>query len=207
MLAYFVIVRATLSVEKPDVIQHFAEMTHEFVTDQSESIIGHGYERFTSYITTLALFILLCNLLGLVPGFESPTASYVVPLGVAILTFVYYHYHGIRANGFSYIKQFLGPVWWLYPLMLPIEVIAQCPSLRQHVCRRHGHARLLLAHPGRCADPLSDAPFWSSHHPGLRLHDPDDGVSFVGRGPRTLGQSLPAAGAPPPGRLQHSPLA
>jgi len=129
MLAYFVIVRATLSVEKPDVIQHFAEMTHEFVTDQSESIIGHGYERFTSYITTLALFILLCNLLGLVPGFESPTASYVVPLGVAILTFVYYHYHGIRANGFSYIKQFLGPVWWLYPLMLPIEVISHCARM------------------------------------------------------------------------------
>lgn len=124
LLAYFVIVRATLSVEKPDVIQHFAEMTHEFVTDQSESIIGHGYERFTSYITTLALFILLCNLLGLVPGFESPTASYVVPLGVAILTFIYYHYHGIRANGFSYVKQFLGPVWWLYPLMFPIEVIS-----------------------------------------------------------------------------------
>jgi F-type H+-transporting ATPase subunit a len=129
LLAYFVIVRATLSVEKPDVIQHFAEMTHEFVTDQSESIIGHGYERFTSYITTLALFILLCNLLGLVPGFESPTASYVVPLGVAILTFVYYHYHGIRANGFSYVKQFLGPVWWLYPLMLPIEVISHCARM------------------------------------------------------------------------------
>ena len=74
-------------------------------------------------------FILLCNLLGLVPGFESPTASYVVPLGVAILTFVYYHYHGIRANGFSYVKQFLGPVWWLYPLMLPIEVISHCARM------------------------------------------------------------------------------
>lgn len=129
LLLYFIAVRASLSVEKPDVIQHFAEMTHEFVTGQSESIIGHGYERFTSYITTLALFILLCNLLGLVPGFESPTASYVVPLGCAILTFVYYHYHGIRANGFSYVKQFLGPVWWLYPLMLPIELISHCARM------------------------------------------------------------------------------
>jgi F-type H+-transporting ATPase subunit a len=124
LLAYFLWVRASLSVEKPTTVQHFAEMTHEFVTGQSESIIGHGYERFTSYITTLALFILLCNLLGLVPGFESPTASYVVPLGCAILTFIYYNFHGIRANGLGYIKQFLGPVWWLYPLMFPIEVIS-----------------------------------------------------------------------------------
>jgi F-type H+-transporting ATPase subunit a len=70
------------------------------------------------------MFILLCNLVGLVPGLESPTADVVVPLGCAVITFVYYHYHGIRANGFGYVKQFLGPVWWLYPLMLPIEIIS-----------------------------------------------------------------------------------
>ncbi len=50
----------------------------------------------------------------------------VVPLGFALVTFLYYHYHGIRANGFAYIKQFLGPVWWLYPLLLPIEIISHC---------------------------------------------------------------------------------
>jgi F-type H+-transporting ATPase subunit a len=124
LLLYFVVVRLTLSVEKPGVIQHFSEMTHEFVNEQSEAIIGHGYERFTAYLTVLALFILIANLMGLVPGLESPTAFAVVPLGFALVTFVYYHYHGIRANGFSYIKQFLGPVWWLYPLMLPIEIIS-----------------------------------------------------------------------------------
>jgi len=48
----------------------------------------------------------------------------VVPLGLALVTFVFYHYHGVRANGFGYIKQFLGPVWWLYPLLLPIEIIS-----------------------------------------------------------------------------------
>jgi len=99
-------------------------MTHEFVNDQGEQIIGHGYERFTGYLTALGLFILLCNLLGLVPGLESPTANVTVPLGFALVTFLYYHYHGIRANGAGYIKQFLGPVWWLYPLMLPIEIIS-----------------------------------------------------------------------------------
>lgn len=124
MLLYFALVRLTLSVETPGPVQHLAEATHEFVGAQSESIIGHGYERFTAYLTVLLLFILLGNLMGLVPGLESPTASAVVPLGFALVTFVYYHYHGIRANGFSYVKQFLGPVWWLYPLMLPIEIIS-----------------------------------------------------------------------------------
>jgi F-type H+-transporting ATPase subunit a len=124
MLLWFVIVRVSLSVEKPSAVQHLAELTHGFVGEQSESIIGHGYERFTSYLTVLLLFILLGNLLGLIPGFESPTSNPVVPLGFAVVTFLYYHYHGIRANGFSYIKQFLGPVWWLYPLMLPIEIIS-----------------------------------------------------------------------------------
>ena len=124
LLAYFAIVRLTLDVEKPAAAQHLAEITHEFVTEQGESIIGHGHKRFASYLTTLGLFILLCNLLGLVPGLESPTASPVVPLGFALVTFLYYHFHGVRVNGFGYIKQFLGPVWWLAPLMFVIEVIS-----------------------------------------------------------------------------------
>jgi F-type H+-transporting ATPase subunit a len=124
LVGYFAIVRVSLSVEKPNGFQHLAEMTHEFVSDQGEQIIGHGYERFTGYLTALGLFILLSNLLGLIPGLESPTAVVTVPLGFALVTFVYYHYHGIRANGFGYIKQFLGPVWWLYWLLFPIEVIS-----------------------------------------------------------------------------------
>jgi F-type H+-transporting ATPase subunit a len=124
LLVWFVMIRASLSVEKPGAVQHLAELTHGFIGEQSESIIGHGYERFISYLTVLLLFILLGNLLGLIPGFESPTANPVVPLGFAVVTFLYYHYHGIRANGWSYIKQFLGPVWWLYWLMIPIEIIS-----------------------------------------------------------------------------------
>ncbi|WP_158793847.1 F0F1 ATP synthase subunit A [Granulicella sp. L60] len=124
LIAYFLVVRFTLSVEKPAPVQHLAEMTHEFVSEQGESIIGHGYERFVSYLTALLLFILLANLMGIVPGLKSPTAEAVVPLGFAIVTFFYYHYHGIRENGWGYIKQFLGPVWWLYWLLFPIEVIS-----------------------------------------------------------------------------------
>jgi F-type H+-transporting ATPase subunit a len=124
LLVYFVVVRVTLSVEKPGNVQHVAEMTNEFISEQSENIIGPHSERFASYLTVLALFILIANLMGLVPGLQSPTASPVVPLGFALCTFIYYHFHGVRANGFGYVKQFLGPLWWLYPLMLPIELIS-----------------------------------------------------------------------------------
>ena len=54
----------SLSVENPGAVQHVAEMTHEFVSEQGEQIIGHGYERFTSYLTVLLLFILLCESAG-----------------------------------------------------------------------------------------------------------------------------------------------
>jgi F-type H+-transporting ATPase subunit a len=124
LVTYFMVVRLTLSVETPNGVQHLAEVTNEFVTEQGEQVIGHGHEQFTSYLTALGMFILLSNLMGLIPGLESPTANVTVPLGLALVTFVYYHFYGIRANGFGYIKQFLGPVWWLSPLLLLIEVIS-----------------------------------------------------------------------------------
>jgi F-type H+-transporting ATPase subunit a len=80
LVCYFIAVRLSLKVETPGPMQHLAEITNEFVVDQSEQIIGHGYERFTSYLTAIALFILLGNLMGLVPGLESPTADITVPL-------------------------------------------------------------------------------------------------------------------------------
>jgi F-type H+-transporting ATPase subunit a len=124
LILYFLAVHFSLDVERPKPVQHLAEAVNGFVADQSESIIGHGYERFATYLSVLVMFILISNLMGLVPGLESPTANVVVPLGLALVTFVYYHYQGIRSNGVSYYKQFLGPVWWLYPLMLVIEIIS-----------------------------------------------------------------------------------
>jgi len=124
LIVYFLIVRLTLSVEKPAAVQHLAEMTHEFVSEQGEQIIGHGSERFVSYLTALLLFILLANLIGIIPGLESPTANAVVPLGFALVTFIYYHYHGLRSNGWGYFKQFAGPVWWIAWLMIPVEIIS-----------------------------------------------------------------------------------
>lgn len=121
---FFITVRARLSVDKPGFLQHMMEGIHGFVSGQGKEIIGHHHTRFDSYLITLGVYILSCNLLGLIPAFESPTAVPSVPLGCAIVTWFYYHVQGIRANGLSYFKHFIGPVWWLGPLMLPIEIFS-----------------------------------------------------------------------------------
>jgi F-type H+-transporting ATPase subunit a len=72
----------------------------------------------------LGLFILLCNLIGLIPGFESPTATPAVPLGCAVTSFVYYQVQGIRKHRLAYIQQFIGPMLPLAPIMFPIELIS-----------------------------------------------------------------------------------
>lgn len=125
LLAFFVWVRARLSVDRPGSMQHVIEMTEEFVQQQSEEIIGHHSERFTPFLVALGFFILLANLIGLVPGFEAPTATPVVPLGLAIVAWVYYHWEGIKKQGpLKYAKHFIGPMPVLAPLMIPIEIVS-----------------------------------------------------------------------------------
>jgi len=124
MLAFFITVRLSLQVEKPGVAQQLAEMLEEFVTDQTEPIIGERYREYLPFLTTILLFVVVNNLLGLLPEVDTATASSVVPLGLALLTFAHYHWQGLKANKTGYVKQFLGPVWWIAPLMLPIEIIS-----------------------------------------------------------------------------------
>ena len=125
LILMFLLVRARLSVENPGGLQHIFEGLHGFITQQSQEVIGHHSESFTPFLVALGLFILTCNLIGLIPGFESPTgASPTVPLGCAVSSFFYYHVQGIRKHGPSYVKQFIGPMWWLAIIMLPIEIIS-----------------------------------------------------------------------------------
>ena len=127
---FFVVVRARLSVENPGGLQHVMEGIHGFVGNLGHEIIGHGYEKYQPYLVALGLYILTCNLIGLIPGLESPTAVPVVPLGCALVTWFYYHFQGIRANGgWGYLKHFFGPVWWLGFLMFPIEVFSHMARL------------------------------------------------------------------------------
>jgi F-type H+-transporting ATPase subunit a len=122
---FFVAVRMRLSVDSPGGLQHVMEAIEGFVADLGKEVIGHHYEPYVGYLVTLGVFILACNLIGLIPGLESPTGVPVVPLGCALVTWFYYHIQGIRANGaLGYLKHFMGPVWWLAPLMFPIEIFS-----------------------------------------------------------------------------------
>jgi len=125
LIVFFLIVRLSLSVENPNVMQQVAEMIQEFTGGQAEQVMGHGWERFQAFTTCVFLFIVICNLLGLIPGVLTPTSAPVVPLGIACCTFLYYNFFGFKENGFvGYMKQFIGPIWWISPLLFPIEVVS-----------------------------------------------------------------------------------
>ncbi len=121
---FFIAVRMRLSVDRPGALQHVMEGIEGFIGDLGHEVIGHHYRPYVPYLVALGMFILTCNLIGLIPGLESPTAVPIVPLGCALVTWFYYHVQGIRANGFGYFKHFMGPVWWLAPLMFPIEIFS-----------------------------------------------------------------------------------
>ena len=86
--------------------------------------MGEHGKKFFPLIATLGLFILTANLIGIIPGFESPTANINTNLAMALVVFFSTHVVGVITHGFKYVKQFLGPVWWLSPLMLPIELVS-----------------------------------------------------------------------------------
>jgi F-type H+-transporting ATPase subunit a len=139
-LLFFAAARLLLNVEKPGAIQHTAEWIHEFVGGQAEQIIGHGYERFMPFVTTILMFVLVCNCFGIFPGFETPTADPVVPLGLALLTFIYYNWHGIREQGpIGYVKHFMGPIWWVAPLLFPIEIISHLARIMSLTIRLYAN--------------------------------------------------------------------
>jgi F-type H+-transporting ATPase subunit a len=120
----FAIARTRLSVDKPGKLQHLLEVIYEFLNAQGEEVIGHDAHKFRVYFGTIFFFVLFMNLIGLIPGFESPTMFPMVPCGLAIATFFFYNAAGFKANGIGYLKQFIGPMLLLAPLMLPIELIS-----------------------------------------------------------------------------------
>jgi F-type H+-transporting ATPase subunit a len=121
-----------LSAEKPGAVQQVAEMllTNPLgfgIRDSLEENVAHGAEKFVPMVGSVAVFVLLSNLLGVVPALSSPTGEKSVPLGCALITFVYFNYLGIRQHGpIGYAKTLAGPVWWLAWLILPVELISTC---------------------------------------------------------------------------------
>ena len=140
LVVVFLIVRFTLSVEKPNPAQQIVEMIHEFTGSNASQIIGHNYERFQAFTTCVFLFIIINNLIGLIPGVVTPTSAPVVPLGIALCTFIYYHFYGFKEQGFvGYMKHFAGPIWWIAWLLFPIEIISHCARVMSLTIRLYAN--------------------------------------------------------------------
>lgn len=117
--------RGRLSVDNPGRAQHLVEVIFQAIQSLMKEVIGPEYRRFTPLILTLALYILIGNLLGMIPGFISPTSNLNITASMGISVFIYYNYQGFRKQGFlGYLKHFCGPVIWLAPLLFVIELIS-----------------------------------------------------------------------------------
>ncbi len=88
-----------------------------------EGLLGHKGRQFVHVYATFFLFILTANLVGLIPGFAPPTSNFNVTFALGVMSFLVYNYYGFRFKGVSYLKHFIGPIWWLAVLMLPLELI------------------------------------------------------------------------------------
>jgi F-type H+-transporting ATPase subunit a len=107
----------------PGKLQNFMEVCVGGIEKMVVENMGERGRPFFPLIATLAFFILVSNLIGLIPGFYPPTANLNTTVACAVIVFLSTHVVGFKNHGFKYIKHFLGPVWWLAPIMLPVEII------------------------------------------------------------------------------------
>ena len=106
-------------------LRNFFEYMAESVYGMVEGAMGEkNAARFFPLIGALWLFILFNNLFALIPGTGAPTDTLKTTVGIAVFVFLLTHYYGVKEHGLAYFKHFLGPVWWLSWLMLPIEIVS-----------------------------------------------------------------------------------
>lgn len=98
--------------------------------------------KYLPLVATIGLFVGVANLVGIVPGFEAPTSSLNMTLGLALVVFFYYNFEGIRRNGvIKYFAHFMGPVWWLAWLMFPIEIVSHISRIISLSFRLFGNVK------------------------------------------------------------------
>ncbi len=125
LIGFAVWLRGKLSVENPGKAQHLVEVLFVAIQNLMKEVIGRDYRRFTPLIGTLSIYILIGNLLGMIPGFISPTSNLNITAACGLSVFVYYNYQGFRKQGFiGYLKHFCGPVLMIAPLLFVIEIIS-----------------------------------------------------------------------------------
>jgi len=124
ILLALVSVMATKALKAvPGGLQNFMEVIISGIENMIVETMGEHGRPFFPLIATLAIFILVSNLIGLIPGFFPPTANINTTAACAVVVFVMTHVVGVKEHGFKYIKHFMGPILWLAPMMFFIEVI------------------------------------------------------------------------------------
>jgi F-type H+-transporting ATPase subunit a len=108
----------------PNKVQNVMEVVIGALDNLLIETMGPHGKTYFPLIATLGLFILTSNLIGLIPGFESPTSNLNTTVSMALCVFFMTHIVGVKIHGAKYLKQFMGPVWWLTPLMMPIEIVS-----------------------------------------------------------------------------------
>jgi F-type H+-transporting ATPase subunit a len=132
---FFLWLKTRISADRPGIAQQCMEMflTNPMgvgVQDLIRDNIPHGGEKYLPMLGSIGIFILFCNLISVIPTLESPTATSSVPLGCAIIIFLYYNGCGIAARGpLRYAKHFLGPSIFLSWLWFPVEIISNLARL------------------------------------------------------------------------------
>ncbi|MGH9398085.1 MAG: F0F1 ATP synthase subunit A [Terriglobia bacterium] len=134
------ILRSRLSAERPGKFQMAMEWVIEFTRNLADEVVGENGRQYVALVATLGIFIVLCNLMGLIPTVQSPTAEPAVPLGCAVVVFLHYNYQGIRHHGlFGYLKHLSGPLAAIAVLMFPVEVFSNVLRLLSLTARLYAN--------------------------------------------------------------------
>ena len=119
--------------------QNFFEVIIAGIEDFMVDITGEEGRWLLPIIATVFIYIFTCNLIGLVPGFFPPTASLNTTASCALTVVIFTHIIGIKYHGAKYIKHFLGPVWWMIPIIFPIELIGHLARILSLTFRLFGN--------------------------------------------------------------------
>ncbi len=143
LIILFLIVVSKLTIRGLQMVprggQNFFEVLIGGIENFQISIMGEHGRPYFPLIATLMIYILCMNWIGLIPGMYAPTSNINTPLSMAIVVFIVTHIVGIKEHGVKYIKHFLGPVWWLAPLILIIELIGHCARVLSLTFRLFGN--------------------------------------------------------------------
>jgi len=107
----------------PTKVQNVMEIIVSALEEFTIDITGEEGRWLFPLLGTVFLYIFTCNIIGLIPGFYPPTASLNTTLSCALVVVLFTHVIGVKYHGVKYIKHFMGPVWWMIPLIFPIEII------------------------------------------------------------------------------------